>query len=407
MKTSVLRLEGLGLCVALGLLNALSFVDRLTLAVLGGAIRAELGLSGAAFGLLTGYAFTAVYALAATPVAELGDRWRRGGVLVGSLLVWSAAMVMSGWAGDFVDLAVSRLLLGLGEAALAPVACAMIAARVRPADQPVGMAIFVCGAPLGLLICGLWLSAAGAAIGWRQVMQALGFGGVLLALVLALPLLSQANGVSGQVATPASAKGAAARLAPLALVYGLVSTCTSGLIQWSPQVFARQLGLAVGPTALWFGLAAACAGLVGALVAPALARRGASPLAILIRGLWVSPLIAAGVLVSLTTSNAAATFAALGLALAGLAIYLPMILAAAGALAPPGQTARWCALVLLPGNLVGAGLGPLWVGLIADQGRGFWGFSAAGIGLALLAVAFAVAAMAAGAWLRVAPGARA
>ncbi|MEO7688441.1 MAG: MFS transporter [Sphingomonas sp.] len=108
------------------LTNAASLLDRQILAILAPAIKADLHVGDAEMGLLFGTVFALFYALFSLPLGRLADGWIRTRLLAISLLFWSAATALGGLANSFGVLAISRLGVGIGEAASQPAGTSLI-----------------------------------------------------------------------------------------------------------------------------------------------------------------------------------------------------------------------------------------------------------------------------------------
>jgi hypothetical protein len=102
------------------LTNAMSLLDRQILAILAPAIKKDLNVGDAEMGLLYGTVFALFYALFSLPVGRLADGWVRTRLLAISILFWSAATGLAGLTTSFALLALSRLGVGIGEAATQP-----------------------------------------------------------------------------------------------------------------------------------------------------------------------------------------------------------------------------------------------------------------------------------------------
>ena len=105
---------------ALALLFMVSFfnyMDRYMLAVLLPAIKTDLQLSDTEIGFITGLAFTLFYATMGIPIARLADRYSRKNIIAITLSVWSVMTALCGLVQNFVQLAVARIMVGVGEAA--------------------------------------------------------------------------------------------------------------------------------------------------------------------------------------------------------------------------------------------------------------------------------------------------
>ncbi|WP_428334791.1 MFS transporter [Novosphingobium sp.] len=112
--------------VLVALTNAVSLLDRQILAILAPAIKHDLNVGDAEMGLLFGTVFALFYALFSLPLGRLADGWTRTRLLAISLVVWSAATALGGFASSFGVLAASRLGVGIGEAASQPAGTSLI-----------------------------------------------------------------------------------------------------------------------------------------------------------------------------------------------------------------------------------------------------------------------------------------
>src|SRR6185503_2225896 len=85
----------------LGIVNAVSYMDRMALSVLAPHIKKDLVLSDAQVGLLTGLAFSLFYAVCGIPIARWADRGIRRNIIVLCLAIWSVMTALSGSARSF------------------------------------------------------------------------------------------------------------------------------------------------------------------------------------------------------------------------------------------------------------------------------------------------------------------
>ena len=88
------------LCI-LTLVYSINFIDRQLLSILQESIKADLLLSDAQLGLLTGFAFALFYTFAGLPIASLADRSNRRNIVALSLTVWSGMTAVSGLALNY------------------------------------------------------------------------------------------------------------------------------------------------------------------------------------------------------------------------------------------------------------------------------------------------------------------
>ncbi|MFV0644095.1 MAG: MFS transporter [Sphingomonadaceae bacterium] len=120
-------LKGAGYALALvSLTQAMSLLDRQILAILAPAIKIDLDIGDAEMGLLYGTVFALFYAVFSLPVGRLADGWSRTKLLGICLVLWSGATALAGFASSFGMLALSRLGVGIGEAATQPAGTSLI-----------------------------------------------------------------------------------------------------------------------------------------------------------------------------------------------------------------------------------------------------------------------------------------
>ncbi|MFD1610250.1 MFS transporter [Sphingomonas tabacisoli] len=180
-----------------GLMIFINYVDRGNLATAGPLVKAEMGLSNTAFGLLVS-AFFWTYTPAQLLAGHLSQRFSAHLVLAAGLALWAVATILTGFAGGFVSLLLLRLLLGLGESVAFPCSSKLFADHV-PAERygqanaatALGLSI---GPAFGIYVGGMVM----AAYGWRT--SFIGFG--LLSLLWLIPWLRlPRNGVAPHAST--------------------------------------------------------------------------------------------------------------------------------------------------------------------------------------------------------------
>ena len=160
------------------LATLINFLDRLTIAILGPVIMAQLHLSNLQFAKLTTWfliAYTASQGLSGRLYDQIGPR--HGFTL--SILVWSLAASAHAFARGYLSLSCFRFLLGLGEAGNWPGAARVIAEWFPARQRAIGMGIFNSGVCIGSILAPpliVWLQLT---FGWQTtflVTGSLGFG---------------------------------------------------------------------------------------------------------------------------------------------------------------------------------------------------------------------------------------
>ncbi|MEY3905524.1 MAG: hypothetical protein RIR59_347 [Pseudomonadota bacterium] len=233
----------------IALTNAMSLLDRNILAILAPRIKADLGVGDAEMGLLYGTVFALFYALFSLPLGRLADGWMRNRLLSMSIAFWSAATGLAAFAGNFGVLALSRLGVGIGEAATQPAGTSLIYDYWPKERRGFVMAVLAAAIAIGLggsLILGgvaaaWWDDAyAGTAAplglsGWQFAFLAAAMPGFILSVFL-WRLKEPERGAMDGVPTPADP----APFAASAAVLGSVTPGLNWLSLWRRGASARQ-----------------------------------------------------------------------------------------------------------------------------------------------------------------------
>jgi MFS transporter, Spinster family, sphingosine-1-phosphate transporter len=145
------------------LTQAMSLLDRQILAILAPAIKADLKIGDAEMGLLFGTVFALFYALFSLPLGRLADGWTRTKLLSICVVFWSASTALAGFASSFGMLALSRLGVGIGEAAAQPAGYSLAYDYWPKHRRGFVMAVMASAVALGI---GGSLILGGVAAGW-------------------------------------------------------------------------------------------------------------------------------------------------------------------------------------------------------------------------------------------------
>ncbi|MBV9561373.1 MAG: MFS transporter, partial [Bradyrhizobium sp.] len=145
------------------------FFDRLALSFLAPFIVPELQLSNSQLGALAaGLALT--WAIAGYGVGTLSDYLQnRKTLLVCAIVVFSACSIGSGLANSFLTLLAARLVMGLAEGPVLPIAQSIMSAESSEHRRGFNMGVLqnFFSALLSNLAAPLVLVAIGQAYGWR------------------------------------------------------------------------------------------------------------------------------------------------------------------------------------------------------------------------------------------------
>jgi MFS transporter, ACS family, hexuronate transporter len=160
---------------------ALSYFDRQALPIAISAIERSIPVSNSQFASLQAL-FLATYALLYAAGGRLLDTvgTRLGFAL--SIAWWSVACASTGFAQSFPSLALSRLLLGMGEGAAFPAATRVVAAWVPPTERSAAMGVINAGTAVGSVLAPPLLGWIVLRWNWRAAFFFAGTLGLLWAL---------------------------------------------------------------------------------------------------------------------------------------------------------------------------------------------------------------------------------
>ena len=170
--------------VMLTLVYTFNFIDRQILVILQEPIKADLGLSDAQLGLLTGFSFALVYVTAGIPIAWLADRSNRRNIVAASLAFWSLMTALSGLVQNYAQLLAARLGVGVGEAGGSPPSHSMISDYFPPSSRGTALSFYSMGIYIGVLFgfaAGGWIAEN---FGWRNAFFVIGIPGIVYALAV-------------------------------------------------------------------------------------------------------------------------------------------------------------------------------------------------------------------------------
>lgn len=364
----------LGVLTSIYLVN---FIDRQMLPILLPQVKAEFGLSDSALGLLVGPTFALFYAALGLPLAVLADRIDRRRLIAASLALFSAMTILCGLVAQFWQLALARVLTGVGEAGTGPASQTMIADLYAPRWRARAQAIYASGSNLGVLVAFAAGGAIAQAWGWRTAFMVAGIPGLLIAVIVLLTVRDPPR--SRKMFGPTKAQ-----VRPLGEVMHLLwcnrafrwtafGACTTCFTSYSlGGFFPLFLSLDHGMSPRDIGLVMAI--LIGVLggLATYLAGHAADRLGQRDRR-WLAWVPAIAALAPLPFAPICFLAKDTGLALAASIVPLAMTAAFVGPtitlvqqLVPPDCRATAVATLILIDNVIGLGLGPQFVGIASD-----------------------------------------
>ena len=328
----------------------------------------------------------ALYCVCGIPLGWLADRTDRRAVIAFGLLIWSAMTAACAMTGSFGAFFLARVGVGLGEACLVPAAISLLGSVTPRRQMAQAVAIFLMGAAVGnvfaLLAGGRILERIGPTtipgLGqiapWRALFVLAAVPGfALAALVMGIrepmrrafrpPMVRPQVGVSLVARSP----GRLFAAYDGHCVHHYAFPDSSGRV---PLFYTRAFGLAPGEAAqtvgLMFLLSAPTGQWLGGLLIDHLR----------LRGIGAAPhfLQAACSILCIPPAVAFCTAKQLGVSEAGYTLFNLLVFAATPAgmtgwqlLTPERSQGLIVALLIAVVTLIGVGVGPVVVGVLADR----------------------------------------
>jgi MFS family permease len=175
------RQYGLRAIVILFILNAVDEFDRAVLAIALDDIREHFALSDATVGLLP-LAVIFITGSLALPAGNLADRWSRRNILVIGALVWGSAGILASASRSFVQLFLTRALLGVGQGTIGPTHLSLLADYYPVGVRGRVMNYWRSANPFGQIIGAIIGGVIVATAGWRWAFVAASVPGLLFGL---------------------------------------------------------------------------------------------------------------------------------------------------------------------------------------------------------------------------------
>lgn len=362
-----------------------NFIDRQILVILQESIKSDLDLSDTQLGLLTGLAFAIFYVTVGLPIARLADRHNRKNIITISLGLWSAMTALSGFAGNFIQLLLARIGVGIGEAGGSPPAHSMISDYFPKEKRATALSIYSMGIYIGILfgyLCGGWLDEY---FGWRTALMVVGLPGILYAIIFFFSVKEPQRGMAENRQEEASQMPKLSDVFSLlwrkksfryiALGAGFTAFVQYGVGNWSPSLLARVHEMSRGEIGTWLSMASGLGGALGVWLGGYMGDKLGQedskwyllfPMIMLLISLPFT-------VVLLWTDDKMICLGAMAICKICWTTYLAPCIAMSHGLVGIRMRALASAILFLVLNLVGLGLGPLVIGAISDQLSGEFG----------------------------------
>ena len=379
------------LCLA----SILGWVDRQIINLLVGPIKETLGINDTQVGLLQGLSFALLYVVASLPIAWMADTGKRTLIISIGIICWSLATFFCGLATSFLIMFLARMMVGLGEATLAPSGYSLLSDYFSKDRVGIAISLFTgcgfLGAGLGYIIGGkiigyfsqtehYTLPIIGQVEPWQITFMVVAAPGLILLLLMQFVKEPPRQSI---LKTPERPKDILSSFKTLfayiltnkRLFFGLfvglsiMAAATLSINNWIPEYFIRQYGLTPQKASAMLGpiimITSPGAVFIGGLLASLLMKRGIghANLSLAITSVLLAACFAY-LFTKVETLDMAIKFLIPTLFFGALPFgcgtaTLPLV-------APNRLRAQIVAVYLLIANLLGNTIGPAGVGLVTD-----------------------------------------
>ena len=365
--------------VILLLVAVMNFADRAVFSVLSPLIRAELHLSDTQIGLLQGLSFALLYSLLGIPIGRLAERHSRIRIIAIATAVWSAATAFSGLAGNYLQMALARISVGMGEAGFTAPTSSLVSDHFPRERRASGMSMIMLGLPLGSMLGAIIAGQIAQHWGWRAAFFAFGIPGILIAILTWFGLTEPPRGLAdGGRSGPRQIPPFSAVLRHLfsvpsmrwIIVGGAICAIgIQGVSQFMTLFLVRNFNLPISTAGAMFGIISGASLSVGLLTGAFGTDRASRSD---VRWWVIGPAIALLVtpvlfILAFNSSVLPLVVALLAAGCFGAMIHYGPTVGLVQNLTPVNMRASAAAVFAMLYSLVGSGIGPTLVGFISDR----------------------------------------
>jgi MFS family permease len=164
------------------LLYMFDYIDRTIVTSMFTSIEKDYGITHMQSGLLVSAVYWAIVILT-FPVSILVDRWSRTKTIGVMAIMWSIATALCALTGNYVQLFMARILIGVGEAGYAPGGSAMISGLYPIERRARMMGLWNASIPLGSAIGVLLGGIIAVKLGWKHAFGIVAVPGMIIAIL--------------------------------------------------------------------------------------------------------------------------------------------------------------------------------------------------------------------------------
>ena len=364
--------------ISLTLVYTLNFIDRVLIGVVAQPIIEEFRLQDWQFGLLSGFGFALMYTLMGIPIARWAERYNRVRIIAGSVILWSMMTALCGVAGSFLALLAFRIGVGIGEAGCTPPANSLIADYFPARNRARALATYAMGITLGSVLANAFGGPIAQMFSWREAFLILGIPGIIVGVIVLFSIKEPPRGYSDLPGTQQvdrlGLRETLAELAAKTTFWMNIAGATAvafvgyGVGNFSAPFFQRTHEMNVAEVATQISVPLGLAASLGAFTAGYLTDRISHrhPNAVALIPGWSLILSVPFYWLGFSTESIPL---ALGALLVGNLLhysYLGAQYTICQGVASTRSRATAVAIMLFVANLIGYGMGPLFVGFLSD-----------------------------------------
>ncbi len=373
------------------LIYTMSYIDRQIMGILVQPIKQEFGVSDTAMGVLTGLAFALFYGVLAIPFGRYADRANRRNFVAYCCAAWSVMTALCGMSTGFWSLALARMGVAVGEAGGGAPSISMIADHYPPQQRGRAMSVYMLGPQLGIVLgfgLGGWIAQHH---GWRAAFLSMSVPGLLAAFLLRFTAVEPRRGTWETAAGAASAPPteplgvvlrdlwASRAFVRITLAVLLMVFAGTGIGIWTPAFLVRSHGMTLQGAGAVMGILGGLAAVTGTLacgwLSDVMAKRDrrwrvgvplmgcvlSVPLGL---AFYLMPATHPWMIGGFAMPRAMAFYVLFGFVTVW---WTAPVYAMLAELIVPYRRATAMAVFGLVSTIIGAGFGPLAVGMLSDQ----------------------------------------
>ena len=238
--------------VLLTVMYFITYLDRVNVSTAAAGFGKDFNLNKTEIGLVFS-AFAYPYLVFQIIGGWVSDRFGARRTLLWCGLIWSAATVLTGFAGGLISMLVARVLLGLGEGATFPAATSAMSRWISTAKRGYAQGITHAGARIGNAVAPAIVVAIMAKSDWRMSFYICGAASLLWVILWGFVFTEQPKDhpsiTPEELASLPPPKKAAvkvpwgplfARMAPVTVVYFCYGWTLWLFLSWIPQYFLHS-----------------------------------------------------------------------------------------------------------------------------------------------------------------------